>query len=351
MSSRGRSELFRDPFPTGRWIGGKSDHFDGRRFVNLDPTAHGKLRDFLKWTANRAAGVWKRVDQAPGPRPAERVERGIRVTLVGHATTLVQMDGFNILTDPVWADRVSPVSFAGPRRFRPPAIRYEDLPPIDLIVVSHDHYDHLCAPTLKRLARDHAPKVASGLGNAALLESLGVRAPIELDWWESAEIAPGLRATFVPAQHFSGRGVRDRDTTLWGGFVIEGPSGKVFFAGDTGMGPHFEMIRERCGTPRLALLPIGAYRPVWFMSRVHIAPHEAVAAAKILGASTSVAIHYGSFRLADDGMEEPITDLEAALAREGEVAPRFWVLDHGVGRDVPESSAARISAAASPDDA
>ncbi len=329
--------MFRDPFVTGRWVGPAGDHFDGRRFSNLELRPHGSVGDLLKWGLNRDAGEWRRIEAEPGPRPPERVARGIRVTFVGHATTLVQIDGINLLTDPVWALRSSPLTFAGPRRWRPPGIRFEDLPPIDAVLVSHDHYDHLCAPTIARIARTHTPRILSGLGNGALLASLGARDPIELDWWEHAELAPQIRATFVPAQHFSGRGVRDRDVTLWGGFVIDAPSGRVYFAGDTGMGPHFAMIRERCGAPRLALIPIGAYRPVWFMSRVHVSPEEAVQAARILEAETSVGIHFGTFRLADDGIDEPVRDLERALAACGSDAPRFWVLDHGEGRDVPPS--------------
>lgn len=338
MTDRGRSELFSAPFPTSRWVGPRTDHFDGKRFTNMEPTTHVGARELLRWGMHRDPGSWERRDETPGPAPDARVE-DLRVTFVGHATTLVQVAGLNVLTDPLWAERSSPVSFAGPRRWRPPGIRFEDLPPIDLVLVSHDHYDHLCLPTLRRLAAEHAPRVLSGLGNAPLLASAGVRDPIELDWWESVELREDVRATFVPAQHFSGRGLGDRDTTLWGGFVLETPRGSVYFAGDTGMGPHFAAIRERCGVPRLALLPIGAYRPAWFMRRVHVCPEEAVEAARILEAETSLGIHFGTFRLADDGMDEPVQDLERALESLGDDAPRFWVLAHGEGRDVPGARA------------
>ncbi len=342
MTKRGRSEIFHAPFATGRWVGPASERFDGVRFCNLAPTDHAGAADLLRWQLHRESGPWRRVAAAPGPAPARRVD-DLRVTFVGHATTLVQVTGLNVLTDPLWAERSSPVSWAGPRRYRPPGIRFEDLPPIDLVLVSHDHYDHLCLPTLRRLA-PQAPKVLSGLGNGALIGSTGHADVHELDWWESAEVTRDVRATFVPAQHFSGRGVNDRDTTLWGGFVLETPRGSVYFAGDTGKGPHFGEIRARLGPPRLALLPIGAYRPSWFMERVHVSPAQAVDAARALEADTSLAIHYGTFRLADDGMDEPVEDLRRSLDALGDDAPRFWVLEHGEGRDVPEARAHRHAA-------
>jgi L-ascorbate metabolism protein UlaG (beta-lactamase superfamily) len=291
---------------------------------------------------HREPGPWEdRRDAEPGPRPAARAD-DLRVTFVGHASVLVQIAGQNVLTDPLWAERASPVSFAGPKRHRPPGIRFEDLPPIDLVLVSHDHYDHLSLPTLRRIAKEHpGARMVTGLGNRPLIESIGAREVSELDWWESVDVDERVRATFVPAQHFSGRGIGDRDTTLWGGFVVETPVGSLYFAGDTGMGPHFRQIRERIGAPRVALLPIGAYRPAWFMRRVHVCPSEAVEAARILDASTSVAIHFGTFRLADDGMDEPVRDLRAALDALGEKAPRFWVLEEGEGRDVPRLAAFR----------
>lgn len=331
---RGRSILTRSPFPTGRWVGPTADNFDGQRFRNQGETLHASLSSALKWVANRDRGPWREVEAEPGPPPPPHVESGMRVTFVNHATLLLQIDGLNLLTDPVWGERTSPVSWAGPRRHRPPGVRFEDLPPIDAVLLSHDHYDHLCAPTMTRLAREHGPVVLAGLGNGALLSHLGVREPVELDWWD-AHVMGDTRITFVPAQHFSGRGVSDRDTSLWGGFVVESSSGRAYFAGDTGMGVHFRQIRERFGPMDLALLPIGAFRPIWFMSRVHVSPAEAVEAARILEARTSVGMHYGTFSLADDGMDEPVEELEKALAALGDEAPTFWTLDEGEGRDVP----------------
>ena len=324
-----------------------SDHFDGKRFHNQETTEHGGFGLLLKWALNREPGPWRSwTDAEPGPPPPARVGPGeLRVTYVNHATALVQMDGVNLLTDPIWSERCSPVGFAGPRRVRPPGLRFEDLPPIDLVLVSHNHYDHLDVPTLRRLHAAHGPRALAPLGNRRLLERTGLRAD-ELDWWDAVDLG-AVTATLVPAKHFSSRSVSDRDRTLWGGFVVTGAAGAVYFAGDTGFGPHFAQIRERFGPVRLALLPIGAFRPTWFMSRVHVSPDEAVRAHQVLEAGTSVGIHFGTFRLADDGQDEPPARLEQAL-REAEAAsarPRFWVLGFGEGRDVPagevDSGAAR----------
>jgi len=315
-----------------RYQGPVSDHFDGRRFHNQDESRHGE-GSFLKWRLTREPGEWRGwVEAAPGPKPPERVEGGgLRVTFVNHATMLIQMDGVNILTDPIWSERCSPVQFAGPKRHRPPGIRFDDLPRIDAVLVSHNHYDHLDASTLRELQTRHRPVILSPLGNGAVMKRHGVTGAKELDWWESANV--GVEITLVPAQHFCARGISDRDATLWGGFVIRGPAGVVYFAGDTGWGRHFAQIAERFGTPRAALLPIGAYLPRWFMKPVHIEPAEAVEAHRILGARTSIPMHYGTFNLGDDGELQPLDDLRAAVAANG--AQGFRILDFGEGADLP----------------
>jgi L-ascorbate metabolism protein UlaG (beta-lactamase superfamily) len=250
-------------------------------------------------------------------------------------TLLVQMNDVNVLTDPVWSERVSPVSWIGPRRHRPPGLRFEDLPQIDLVLLSHNHYDHLDLPTLRRLSRRDRPAFLCGLGVGALLKRNQFSEVIELDWWESVPVPRSLSAASVPAQHFSGRTPFDRNRTLWTGFVLSGSAGNVFFAGDTGYGPHFGEIRERFEKVRLALLPIGAYKPAWFMGPVHESAVEALAAHRDLKASTSVGTHFGTFELADDGELEPAREIELLLAESPEPKPRFWVLENGEGRDVP----------------
>lgn len=318
-------------FAAPPYRGPKSDHFDGERFQNQQSGWQSK-GSFLKWQLHRDAGPWpERIDAEPGPPPPKRVDDGgVRITFINHATLLVQLDGVNILTDPIWSERCSPVSFLGPKRRRVPGIRFADLPPIDAVLVSHNHYDHLDIPTLRRI---HTPRIVTPLGNAALMARHGVRQGVDLDWWQSHAISDRVRVTAVPAQHFSARALSDRDVALWGGFVISGPSGNVYFAGDTGWGKHFAEIRERFGAVRVALLPIGAYLPRWFMKPAHIDPAEAVDAHLVLGAKTSVAMHYGTFRLGDDGATQPVDDLRKAIAAKR--ASRFLVLDEGVGFDAP----------------
>ncbi len=306
-----------------RYRGPRSDHFDGKRFHNQQSGWQSE-GSFLKWMMNRRRGVWRQwVDAPPGSAPERRVDGGrLRLTVVNHATTLIQIDGVNILTDPIWSERCSPVSFAGPKRHRPPGIRFEDLPPIDLVLVSHNHYDHLDLPTLRRLG----VPILTPLGNGALMDRAR-----ELDWWQSVTVG-SLTITSVPAQHFSARGLSDRNACLWGGFVISGPSGNVYFAGDTGWGKHFSEIAQRFGPIRLALLPIGAYLPRWFMKPAHIHPAEAVDAHLALGARTSVPMHYGTFELGDDGELEPVEDLRRAIASKHVTG--FEILEFGSGVDV-----------------
>jgi L-ascorbate metabolism protein UlaG (beta-lactamase superfamily) len=331
---------FERMFAAPRYHGAKSEHFDGRRFFNPHSEERHERRGFLKWMLTRERGWWPEWIDAPfGPKPPERVGGGaMRVTFINHSTTLLQMDGVNILTDPIWSERSSPVEFVGPRRHRAPGIRFEDLPPIDVVLVSHNHYDHLDVTTLLRLVARDAPRIVVPLGNGALLAKHGMFGVTELDWWNGAALAPGVRVTCVPAQHFSSRAISDRDANLWGGFVVSGPAGNAYFAGDTGWGPHFEEIGSRFAPIRLALLPIGSYLPRWFMKPMHMDPADAVRAHHALDASTSVAIHFGTFQLGDDGAEEPVHELRRALAAadvliNGE--PRFWILDQGEGRDLP----------------
>ncbi|HEY0722403.1 MAG TPA: MBL fold metallo-hydrolase, partial [Pyrinomonadaceae bacterium] len=254
-----------------------------------------------------------------------------RVTFVNHATVLIQTGGLNILTDPIWSERASPFTWAGPKRHRAPGIRLEDLPPIDVVLISHNHYDHLDMQTLAKLHAKYQPRLITGLGNSALLTAGGINQVVELDWWQVTKISDALSVTCVPAKHFSGRGLSDADGTLWCGYVMQTPAGNIYFAGDTGMGTHFAEIKQRFQTFRLALLPIGAYLPRWFMHPVHISPSEAVELHRQLQPRVSMAIHFGTFALGDDGELEPVLQLREASNNDSDV----WVLEHGEGRDVP----------------
>jgi N-acyl-phosphatidylethanolamine-hydrolysing phospholipase D len=257
--------------------------------------------------------------------PASR----LTVTWVGHSSLLVQLGGLNILTDPMWSERASPVQFAGPRRWVAPGVAFADLPPLDAVVQSHNHYDHLDDRTVRRLAAAH-PRASwvVPLGLASFVHARGGRTVVELDWWREHTIE-SLRIAATPAQHFSSRGIGDRGDTLWCGFALAAGKRRVFFAGDTGFHPDFGVIGERCGPFDVALMPIGAYEPRWFMRYVHMNPEEAVEAFRALNARMMVPIHWGTFKLTDEAMDEPPVRARAAWRRAGLPADGYRQLAHG----------------------
>lgn len=300
---------------------------DGR-FLNPgeEPAAqHGfaaSLRMVLEGTGHR----WpRRIADPPFPAPEGRVPDGhVAVTFIGHATFLLRFaDGPTLLTDPIWSKRCSPLPFIGPKRVRRPGLAFEALPQIDAVLLSHNHYDHMDLPTLRRLVRRDAPRIVTGLGNAAYLARKGIPGARELDWWQGTALPGGLTVTYLPARHFSARGVTDRAKTLWGGFAIEAPAGRLLFLGDTAMGGHMGMIGDHLGPVGVALIPIGAYDPGWFMRVVHMSPEEALDAARILRARTSVAMHFGTFKLTHERIGEPAQRLHAARDAAG-LAPEFF---------------------------
>ncbi len=318
-------------------------NFDGARFRNLVPRRNG-WRALLLWMLSRNQGQWHRhPDAQPGPAPP-RSSENLRVTFVNHSTFLLQVNGINLLTDPIWSERASPVSWAGPQRFRPPGIRFEDLPPIDIVLLSHDHYDHMDVPTLLRLQAEHGPTIFTALRNAALLGRHKIRNVVEMDWWKETGARRDLSITCVPAQHFSGRKLLDRNKRLWCGFVVQTEDVTIYFAGDTGAGPHTALIAKKFSQIDLAILPIGAYRPEWFMGEVHMSPDEAVAAHLQLGARVSIASHFGTFALADDGEDEPVERVHEVLRQTDLRGTEFWVMSFGQTAQLPtQSSPVRAS--------
>jgi L-ascorbate metabolism protein UlaG (beta-lactamase superfamily) len=284
------------PFPS---------HFNGKRFYNPKGQVAPGFLDVLHWSLTRRRERSARfVHDVKASKPPDSVEGSdLRVTLINHSTVLLQQSGINILTDPVWSERTSPFTWIGPRRRREAGVRLEDLPRIDVVLLSHNHYDHLDLSTLRSLTGDGQCEFVVPARVGRLLRSQGIGPVHELDWGESLQVAATIHC--VPAVHFSARGLFDRNRTLWCGYVIETADRTVYFAGDTAFSNHFVRIRERFGSPRLALLPIGAFEPRWFMSPVHMSPEEAVHAHQLLGARTSIAIHHGTFQLGDDGIDTP----------------------------------------------
>ena len=306
-------------------------HFDGKRFYNPDaPQALGFL-DALRWKlSSRPESSPNFVSDVQQSIPPRHIEgSGMRVTLVNHSTVLLQQRGINILTDPIWSERASPLSWIGPRRRRKTGVLIEDVPHIHAVLLSHNHYDHLDLPTLCSFAAREDSTFVVPTGCARLLRTERIEPAFELDWGESLSL-PGFTIHCVPALHFSSRSLYDRNKTLWCGYVIECQDRLVYFAGDTAFGSHFGQIRGKFGTPHLALLPIGAYEPRWFMSSVHMNPEDAVRAHKILGAKTSIATHHGTFRLADDGIDTPQKELMAC--RKGD---SFLILKNGQVANIP----------------
>jgi N-acyl-phosphatidylethanolamine-hydrolysing phospholipase D len=330
-------------------------------FQRMPPSHHAPDGGFRNpWPGSERAGLaglfrWMVVERATTPRAVEppasafpratptfatpRAEpHAITATWVGHSSFLLQVGGQNVLVDPVWSDRVSPVPFAGPRRFTQPGVAFDALPPIDAVLLSHDHYDHLDAPTIRRIARRWpTARWAAPLGVAGRLRGLGAADVAEHDWWQEGTLGP-LAIACVPAQHFSGRSATDRDRSLWCGWTIRAGARSVYFVGDTGLHPEFGEIGRRHGPFDLVLMPVGAYAPRWFMRPVHCDPDDAVAAYVALtgdGAAprpVMAGMHWGTFRLTDEPTDEPPHRTRAAWERAGLPPDRLWMPRHGETR-------------------
>ena len=327
----------RNPYYTGP----VSDHFDGTRFFNPEGEAPLGLRALLRWQFGGGRSAWPKTVPSPFPpaRPDTRVEgEALRVTMVGHATLLIQVAGLNILTDPVWSARTSPLSFAGPKRVVDPGIRLADLPPIDIVLVTHNHYDHLDTATLRRLNAAHSPHIITPLGNDTIIRRAIPEAKIStMDWGERIFVREDAALHCEPCHHWSARGTRDRCMALWGAFVISTPAGKIYHVGDTGFhnGINYRAASEKHGPFRLANLPIGAYEPRWFMQAQHQNPSEAVHGMQLCRAAHVVGHHFGTVRLTNEPIEAPVEALEIALQDHGVAPDRFRPLRAGEVFDVP----------------
>ncbi|HWN18166.1 MAG TPA: MBL fold metallo-hydrolase [Gemmatimonadales bacterium] len=305
----------------------RTDHFDGRRFFNPNG-ANGQPFWRLPRLLRTPRTAWPAKVPVEPRRPPTPGPEEVVVTFIGHSTFLIQVADTNVLIDPVYSERASPVSFAGPRRVRAPGVRFDDLPPISLLLLSHNHYDHCDISILRLIEKRFHPPVVTPLGNGPLLRSAGFRQVEELDWWGAASAAP-VPVTVTQAQHFSARGPLDRNRALWGGFLIEIGGHRILHAGDSGYGPHFTEIANRLGPIDLALLPIGAYEPRWFMKDIHMNPAEAVQAHLDLAARRSIGMHFGTFQLTPEGIDDPVRELGKALVEHGVAADRFRAVEVG----------------------
>ena len=311
-----------------------SNHFDGTKFINPNDNDTHHYGEVLKWWfSGNDKGPWEKLTlediSQSKPVSGNLHHNECHITFVNHCTFLIQTNGLNILTDPIWSDRASPYSWIGPKRMRPPGIAFEDLPHIDAVLLSHNHYDHLDIKTVKRLRATFNPQFVVPLGVEKYLHNQGIKNTAHLDWWDEFNLHNQLSLTAVPGQHFSGRGLFDRNRTLWCGYVLHASAGNIYFAADTGYGNFIHEIRNRFGPIFTSLLPIGAYKPRWFMEPIHMSPEEAVQAHLDLESQQSIASHFGTFPMADDGMHEPVEELEKSRQKLGIANDRFFTLDEG----------------------
>ncbi|WP_407167857.1 MBL fold metallo-hydrolase [Bradyrhizobium sp. ORS 111] len=313
-----------------------SDHFDGLRFFDPDGVPPKSLGAVLRWQfgGGRQRFAWP--DWVPSPyadTPPPRVDGGTaRLCFVGHASWLIQAGGLNVLVDPVWSIRASPFRFAGPKRHNDPGIAFEKLPRIDVVLVSHGHYDHLDVATLSKLTKTFGPRVVTPLGNDITMREADAAIKAEaFDWHQRVELGGGLAVTLVPTRHWSARGLFDRNRALWASFVLETPAGKLYIVCDSGYGDgrHFRRVAEAHGPLRLAILPIGAYEPRWFMRDQHMNPEDAVKALADCGAQQALAHHHGTFQLTDEAIDAPIIALGEALDAASVPREKFAVLRPG----------------------
>lgn len=327
---------------TAYYRGPKSDHFDGKRFFNPWNPKLPKTSQLIRWKLLSRAKFWpKRIKKILTDIPPRHVMGNrLRSSFVGHSTMFIQTQGINILTDPIWSRRASPFNWFGPKRSYPPGIPFDYLPKIDLILISHNHYDHLDINTISRIWSRDRCKIIAPLGNDAVIHSKHKTIQVEiLDWYESLVFNENVNIHLEPAQHWSARGVWDKNKALWGAFVIETKGGNIFFSGDTGYGNGhiFKDAKKRFGKFRFAMLPIGAYEPQWFMSYAHMSPQEAVKAYKDLGQPYTAAIHFQTFRLGDEGQEDPKNYLSQTLKKWDLDENKFRALNIGEAWMIPET--------------
>lgn len=307
----------------------KSDHHNGKTFFNPTLSRDSRLIDGLKFMIGRRMQPWpSQVKNAPRIRgEAPQVKDQALITFINHSSILIQTHSLCLLTDPVFSNRVSPVPWAGPKRARAPGLDFDELPKVDLVLISHNHYDHLDLDTLKKLEKKFRPQFLVAWGDRQLLMKNGIKNVHEMDWWDDFSMPKGDRLTFVPTQHFSARGILDRNQSLWGGYNIQSAQLNIHFGGDAAYSSHYAEIRRRLGPVDIALLPIGAYEPRWFMKAMHMNPAEAVQAHLDLESKQSIGIHFGTFQLTEEAIDQPKMDLSDALKARN-ISPNTFICLH-----------------------
>lgn len=305
-----------------------SDHCNGKIFYNENHSnlIHKKFSDLLKWKLFGSKKSWpNQVNDNSQPNFTKTLKKGEgSITFINHSTELIQFKDISILTDPVFSERVSPFSWVGPKRHRQPGVTLERLPKIQMVIISHNHYDHLDINSLISIDKKDHPQFFVPLGNKKYLEKYNITNVVELDWWQDFRFDSGLVMTLVPMQHWSTRWIIDRFKTLWGGYVIQYSGLKVLFAGDTGYNGQFKKIKQKLGCMDLSILPIGAYEPRWFMKEAHLNPEEAVRAHLDLNSHLSIGNHFGTFQLTDEAIEDPVTELRKSL-KTAKINPRSFL--------------------------
>ncbi len=300
-------------------------NFDGLHFSDGREITKG-FKDFFQWQLQGGRETWPAsFPTPPQDVPPDRVD-GMRVSHVGHATFLIQIGGINIITDPLFSDRASPVQFAGPKRVNPPGVAFGKLPKIDVILITHNHYDHLDLASVHRIYDRDRSRIIAPLGNDVIISAKRPDIAVEPhDWGSRVRLADGVETVLVPAYHWSARGAFDRRMALWASYVISGPAGKIYHVGDTGYhdGAFFREHGRELGPFKLAILPIGAYEPRWFMSDNHMNPDEAVNVMRDLGAETAMGHHWGTFQLTNEGVDRPREALGKAVEAAGIGPSRF----------------------------
>ncbi len=316
-------------------------NFDGNKFYNIQESEtsiieENKTKDrpsfFTFWKEMRKNKDWEITGYEQKYSVPEEIVEGntIVATFVNHNTVLIQTEGLNILTDPVWAKRASPFSFVGPKRYTEAGIKFDDLPKIDIVLLSHNHYDHMDIDTLKKLEQKYNPVIYTHLGNKKYLEKRGIKNVIDMDWWDEIKYNEQIKIHSVPAQHFSARAISDRNKTLWGGFVVKTNNGDIYFAGDTGYGPFVNQIKEKYPEGfRFALLPIGAYEPRSFMKEMHTSPDDAVLMYKELGVKTAMGTHFGTFKLSTETFFAPSDRIKTLMMDRVNTNIKFYVFQNG----------------------